>query len=127
MIKETIKNKIDSGELSIAEFGCDKGDKYCLVNTIFNMIPLGELSELKSMLFDSAFVSIMKDAQLTSSIEEFFACNLNISETSKQSFLHRNTLVYRLDKIQKITGFNLRNFQDAITFKVLMMLYNRFN
>ena len=127
MIKETIKNKIDQGEIKSIDFDCEKDDKYCLVNTIFQMIPLGDLSELKEMLFDEQFVEIMKDSGLTSSIDAFFLNNLNVSETSSKTFLHRNTLVYRLDKIQKMTGFNLRNFSDAVTFKILMMIYSRFN
>ena len=53
---------------------------------------------------------------------EVFENNLNVSETSRQLFVHRNTLVYRLDKIQKITGMDLRNFDDAIHFKVAMMV-----
>ncbi len=127
MVKETIKSKIDSGEIKSLDFVCEKDDKYCLVNTIFEMIPIGELSELKNMLFDEGFVSIMKDESLVSSIEAFFANNLNLSETGKKSFLHRNTLVYRLDKVQKMTGFNLRNFSDSVTFKILMLIYHKFN
>ena len=127
MVKDTIKNKIDSGEIRSSDFVCDKDDKYCLVNTVFEMLPIGELSELKNMLFDPGFVSVMKDESLTSSVDAFFANNLNASETSSKTFLHRNTLIYRLDKIQKLTGFNLRNFSDAVTFKILMMMYYRFN
>ena len=127
MIKETLKSKIDNGEIRTMEFACDKNDKYCLISTIFELIPLHELSELKAMLFDDGFVSIMKDADLIQSIDVFFANNLNVAETSKKTFLHRNTLLYRLDKVQKSTGFNLRNFSDALTFKALMMIYYRFN
>ena len=52
----------------------------------------------------------------------FFENSLNVSETSRQLFIHRNTLVYRLDKIQKITGLDLRVFDDAITFKIALMV-----
>ena len=45
-----------------------------------------------------------------------------MSETSRQLFIHRNTLVYRLDKLQKSTGLDLRVFEDAITFKIAMMV-----
>lgn len=57
-------------------------------------------------------------------IEKFFQNSLNLSETSRQLYIHRNTLVYRLDKIQKITGLDLRNFDDAVTFKLIMMINN---
>ena len=52
----------------------------------------------------------------------FFDISLKVSETSRQLFIHRNTLVYRLDKIQKNTGLDLRVFDDAITFKIALMV-----
>ena len=52
----------------------------------------------------------------------FFENNLNVSETSRKLFVHRNTLVYRLEKIKKITGLDLREFEDAIVFKVALMV-----
>ena len=55
-------------------------------------------------------------------IDKFFENNLNISETSRQLYIHRNTLVYRLDKIQKMTGLDLRVFDDAITLKIALMV-----
>ena len=48
--------------------------------------------------------------------------SLNISETSRQLYIHRNTLVYRLDKLQKNTGLDIRIFDDAITFKIALMV-----
>ena len=62
------------------------------------------------------------DAETISTINKFFENNLNISETSRQLYVHRNTLVYRLDKIQKTTGLDLRKFDDAIIFKVSMLV-----
>ena len=52
----------------------------------------------------------------------FFENSLNVSETSRQLYIHRNTLVYRLDKLQKSTGLDLRVFEDAITFKIALMV-----
>ena len=62
------------------------------------------------------------DEETIQTIEKFFENNLNVSETSRQLFIHRNTLVYRLDKLQKTTGLDLRVFEDAITFKIAMMV-----
>ena len=62
------------------------------------------------------------DEETLQTINKFFENNLNVSETSRQLFIHRNTLVYRLDKIEKITGMDLRKFDDAIYFKVAMMV-----
>ncbi|NMA96443.1 MAG: hypothetical protein GX974_10420 [Clostridiales bacterium] len=55
-------------------------------------------------------------------IEKFFENSLNLSETARQLYIHRNTLVYRLDKIEKVMGLDLRNFHDAVTFKIMMMM-----
>lgn len=62
------------------------------------------------------------DEETLSTINKFFENSLNVSETSRQLFIHRNTLVYRLDKIQKSTGLDLRIFEDAITFKIALMV-----
>ncbi len=62
------------------------------------------------------------DSETIYTIQKFFENNLNVSETSRKLFVHRNTLVYRLDKIKKLTGIDLREFDDAITFKVAMMV-----
>ena len=55
-------------------------------------------------------------------INKFFEKSLNVSETSRQLYIHRNTLVYRLDKLQKNTGLDVRVFDDAITFKIALMV-----
>ena len=55
-------------------------------------------------------------------IDMFFKKDLNLSDTARQLYIHRNTLVYRLDKVQKQTGLDLRSFEDAVTFKLLMEL-----
>lgn len=62
------------------------------------------------------------DEETLATINQFFDNNLNVSETSRQLYIHRNTLVYRLDKLQKMTGLDLRVFDDAITFKIALMV-----
>ncbi|MCR4779137.1 MAG: helix-turn-helix domain-containing protein [Lachnospiraceae bacterium] len=62
------------------------------------------------------------DEETVVTINKFFENNLNVSETARQLYIHRNTLVYRLDKIQKETGLDLRVFEDAITFKIALMV-----
>lgn len=62
------------------------------------------------------------DSETLLTIQKFFENNLNGSETSRQLFVHRNTLVYRLDKVQKITGLDLRSFDDAVLFKLASMV-----
>jgi len=67
------------------------------------------------------------DEETLFTILQFFENNLNVSETSRKLFVHRNTLVYRLDKIKKLTGLDLREFEDAIVFKVAMMVNKYLN
>ena len=62
------------------------------------------------------------DEETITTINKFFENSLNVSETSRQLYIHRNTLVYRLDKLQKATGLDLRVFEDAITFKIALMV-----
>lgn len=62
------------------------------------------------------------DEETLTTINKFFENSLNVSETSRQLYIHRNTLVYRLDKLQKSTNLDLRVFEDAITFKIALMV-----
>ena len=67
------------------------------------------------------------DEETLTTINKFFENNLNVSETSRQLYIHRNTLVYRLDKLQKSTGLDLRVFEDAITFNIALMVVKYMN
>ena len=67
------------------------------------------------------------DHETLFTIQKFFENNLNVSETSRKLFVHRNTLVYRLEKIRKLTGLDLREFEHAITFKVALMVKKYLN
>ncbi len=67
------------------------------------------------------------DEETLTTINKFFENSLNVSETSRQLYIHRNTLVYRLDKLQKQTGLDLRVFEDAITLKIALMVVKYMN
>jgi len=75
---------------------------------------------LNEVFKKGALESLDRETLLT--IQYFFENNLNVSEASRKLFVHRNTLVYRLEKIRKITGLDLREFEHAITFKVALMV-----
>ncbi len=75
---------------------------------------------LKEVFKKGSVESMDKETLFT--IQKFFENNLNVSETSRKLFVHRNTLVYRLEKIKKMTGLDLREFEDAIVFKVALMV-----
>ena len=72
-------------------------------------------------VFDGDVVGMFDDEELQT-VFTFFDNNLNISETARQLYIHRNTLVYRLEKIQKKTGLDVRVFEDALTFKIAVMV-----
>ena len=75
---------------------------------------------LKEIFKNGSIDSLDQETLFT--IQRFFENNLNVSETSRKLFVHRNTLVYRLEKIKKLTGLDLREFEDAIVFKVALMV-----
>ena len=88
--------------------------------------------QLPTTLCDTFLKEVFKRGSIDSldqetlfTIQRFFENNLNVSETSRKLFVHRNTLVYRLEKIKKITGLDLREFDHAIIFKIALMV-NRY-
>lgn len=87
-------------------------------------------SKLCELFLDEIFkkesINVLDDETLQT-IYKFFENNLNVSETSRQLFVHRNTLVYRLDKIERLTGLDLRNFDDAVIFKVAILVNKYLN
>ena len=67
------------------------------------------------------------DDDMIKTIEIFFKLDLNLSEASKELYVHRNTLIYRLDKIQKYTGYDIRKFNDAALFKIAFFIWRQKN
>ena len=72
-------------------------------------------------VFGEEIPEVFDDETLVT-IQTFFENNLNISETARQLYIHRNTLVYRLERLEKIIGLDIRRFEDAMTFKIAMMV-----
>ncbi len=98
----------------------------------YNTLGIGRLiyqlpMNLCEMFMHEVFTEQMPDAfdeETLTTINKFFENNLNVSETARQLFVHRNTLVYRLEKLQKSTGLDIRVFDDALTFKIALMVVN---
>ena len=84
-------------------------------------VPREESMLYHSLLFSRKTAKLFNEEMLQT-IEMFFRKDLNLSDTARQLFIHRNTLVYRLDKVQRQTGLDLRHFDDAVTFKILYEL-----
>ena len=84
-------------------------------------VPREESTHYHGLLFNRKTAKLFNDEMLQT-IEMFFRKDLNLSDTARQLYIHRNTLVYRLDKVQRQTGLDLRRFDDAVTFKILYEL-----
>ena len=96
--------------------------EYMLVKMLED-VPEAKLSEYLAEITDEASKEIFDDEEMVGTAEEFLQNSLNVSETSRKLYMHRNTLLYRLDKIEKATGLNIRQFSDAVSFRVLTILY----
>ena len=84
-------------------------------------VPREESMHYHALLFNRKTAKLFNEEMLQT-IEMFFRKDLNLSDTARQLYIHRNTLVYRLDKVQRLTGLDLRRFDSAVTFKILYEL-----
>ena len=91
------------------------------IGRLIHQLPVSLCDMFLKEVFDGDIQGLFDDEELTT-VFSFFENNLNISETARQLFVHRNTLVYRLEKIQKKTGLDVRKFDDALTFKIAIMV-----
>lgn len=92
-----------------------------LLERFLNEVPADMRQRYHEMMFSRRTARLFNEEMLAT-IEKFFENSLNLSETARQLYIHRNTLVYRLDKVQRATGLDLRAFDDAVTFKLMMLL-----
>ena len=76
-------------------------------------------------IFNEGFSKL--DNEMIRTIEVFFRCGLNLSDAAKALYIHRNTLIYRLDKIEKYTAYDIRNFNSAVLFKVVFFIWKEKN
>ena len=93
------------------------------IGRLIYQLPLPLCESFLKEIFGSEIPDSL-DSETTATINRFFQNNLNIAETSRQLHMHRNTLIYRLEQVQKRTGLDLRLFEDAMTFKVALMVMN---
>lgn len=91
------------------------------IGRLIHQLPISLCEMFLKEVFDGRVVDQFEEETL-STVAKFFENNLNISETARQLYVHRNTLVYRLEKIQKTTGLDVRVFEDALTFKIALMV-----
>ena len=93
------------------------------IGRLIHQLPISLCEMFLNEVFEGDVSELFDEEELTT-VFSFFDNNLNISETARQLYIHRNTLMYRLEKIQKKTGLDVRTFDDALTFKIAMMVAN---
>lgn len=87
--------------------------------SVLSSIPKEKLAQLYYTILGDVNASVWEDEELLTTAEAFIRCSLNVSQTSRHLYVHRNTLMYRLDKIKRETGYDLRNFSDACAFNLI--------
>lgn len=93
-------------------------------NLIFEGIVDSVSEEVKKDIFEKFNYGFLQlDNEMIKTIEVFFKCGLNLSEAAKELYIHRNTLIYRLDKIEKYTSYDIREFNNAVIFKIVFFLW----
>lgn len=116
------KMALDVGKIFYAEKKVTAYNKLGIGRLIYQL-PINLCRIFINEIFGSNVPDELDEETLTT-INKFFENNLNVSETSRQLFVHRNTLVYRIEKLAKSTGLDIRTFDDALTFKIALMVVN---
>ena len=116
------KMAMDVGKIFYAEKNVITYDRLGIGRLIYQL-PVNLCKIFIEEIFGDSVPYEIDDETLTT-INKFFENSLNVSETSRQLFIHRNTLVYRIEKLQKSTGLDIRVFDDALTFKIALMVVN---
>ena len=109
--------------------------KYNIIDRIFDsnkLILEGIIDSVSEEMKNDIYISFEKgiaklDNEMIRTMEVFFKCGLNLSEASKELYIHRNTLIYRLDKIQKYTNYDIREFNDAVLLKIIFFIWKEKN
>jgi carbohydrate diacid regulator len=92
------------------------------IGRLIHQLPLSLCDMFIKEVFGDEIPEILEDEEAVSTINKFFENNLNISETARQLYVHRNTLVYRLERLEKAIGLDIRKFDDALTYRIAVMV-----
>lgn len=92
-----------------------------IIERFLREVPTRTLREYHGQLFGPHNEKLL-NGEMRQTVDKFFECNLNLSEAARQLYIHRNTLVYRLDKFERAVGLDLRRFDDAVIYKLLYMM-----
>lgn len=92
-----------------------------MVYGLINSINAKDVSFYLKGRYDS-FILVARDKELVDTADRLFKCHLNISDAARKLYIHRNTLLYRIEKIKTITGLDINKFEDALTFKIILTI-----
>ena len=115
------KMALEVGRVFYAEYDTISYGKLGIGRLIYQL-PMSLCEMYIKEVFGDKIPEILDDEEATSTINKFFENNLNISETARQLYVHRNTLVYRLERIEKAIGLDIRTFDDAMTYRIAVMV-----
>jgi carbohydrate diacid regulator len=115
------KMALEVGRVFYAELDTISYGKLGIGRLIYQL-PMSLCEMYLKEVFGDTIPEILSDEEAMSTINKFFENSLNISETARQLYVHRNTLVYRLERIQKAIGLDIRNFEDAMMFRIAVMV-----
>lgn len=115
------KMALEVGRVFYAEYDTISYGRLGIGRLIYQL-PMSLCEMYINEVFGEGVPEILNDEEVTSTINKFFENDLNISETARQLFVHRNTLVYRLERIEKAIGLDIRKFDDAMTYRIAIMV-----
>lgn len=115
------KMALEVGRVFYAEYDTISYGKLGIGRLIYQL-PMSLCEMYIKEVFGDGVPDILEDEEVTSTIAKFFENDLNISETARQLFVHRNTLVYRLERIERAIGLDIRKFDDAMTYRIAIMV-----
>ena len=90
-----------------------------MIERLSDLIPAGEAEKFRKEMISPRAEKVLTE-EIMETIHVFFMNDLNLSTTARQLFIHRNTLLYRMEKVRKATGLDLRKFEDAVVFRMIM-------
>ncbi len=96
--------------------------KSTLLGSLLSQLNKENLGSINFILQDEGVTKFFADEELVHTVEVFFENNLNLIKASNSLIVHRNTLLYRLEKIKKMIGLDIRNFEDAVTLQAILIL-----
>ncbi|MDO6353965.1 helix-turn-helix domain-containing protein [Caloramator sp. CAR-1] len=124
----TIKNSAIHAKTSCLlakNLGYNEGIFHIDKMILYGIISEGDMSKIDFYLNGGYenFYDVYRDKELINTAEELFRCHLNISEASRRLYLHRNTLLYRIEKIKAITGLDIKKFEEAVVFRTVISIF----